>query len=274
MSHVLRSIGLRGHRPAFQSIQDAGILETHGSPISTRLGPPRLARTMERLLRARAEFPIMLSADHGPRYYSNVRHEMVPFLPAQYSRVLEVGCGEGAFVQLLSQPCETWGIELEPDRGARAATVMHKVLVGPYDAVQHELPLRYFDLVICNDVIEHLPDPEAFLTSIRARMTPGGHIVASIPNMRHWEVLAQLLVRKDWHYVQDGIMDRTHMKFFTEKSIERLFRETGFAVLQQEGINGVFHPLRRVIVRAIGYATFGYYRDIEYRQFAVRAQLP
>jgi 2-polyprenyl-3-methyl-5-hydroxy-6-metoxy-1,4-benzoquinol methylase len=208
----------------------------------------------------------------GRDYYANVRHEMVPFLPARYSRSLEVGCGEGVFTQLLAPGTEAWGVEMDHDSAAAAAPRMHRVLVGPYDAVQEQLPEQYFDLVVCNDVIEHLTDPEAFLQSILRRMVPGGCIIASIPNMRHWEVLWQLLVRKDWKYGREGILDRTHVRFFTEKSICRLFEEAGFTVEHQAGINGVFDPVRRLALKTIGVLTAEYYNDIAYRQFALRAR--
>jgi len=209
----------------------------------------------------------------GRNYYSNVRHEMVPFLPDRYSRVLEVGCGEGVFSTLLSQPYEMWGIEPEPESAARAASVLHKVLVGRFDEVSADLPAQYFDLVVCNDVIEHLPDPEVFLRSVARCMTPGAHLIASIPNMRHWEVLVQLLANKDWRYGRDGIMDRTHLRFFTEKSIKRLFQETGFDIERVSGINGAFDPVRRWVLQAFSALTLGYYSDIQYRQFGLLVRL-
>jgi 2-polyprenyl-3-methyl-5-hydroxy-6-metoxy-1,4-benzoquinol methylase len=215
------------------------------------------------------------SADHrpGPQYYANVRHEMVPFLPPEYSRVLEVGCGEGVFAPLLTRPCEKWGVEMDPASAERARQTMDRVLVGTYEEVASGLPERFFDLVVCNDVIEHMADPEAFLTAVRTRMAPGGHIVASIPNMRHWEVLWQLLVHKDWKYVREGIMDRTHLRFFTERSIRRLFEEGGFTIVRAAGINGVFDPVRRALFGLLSVLTLGLYRDTQFRQFAVLARL-
>lgn len=209
----------------------------------------------------------------GRHYFANPRHEMIPFLPERYSRVLEVGCGEGAFAGLL-QPCEIWGVEPEPASAVHATAHMHKVLVGRYDEVEADLPESYFDLVVCNDVIEHLADPESFLCSIRSRLVPGGYVVASIPNMRHWEVLWQLLVMKDWRYVREGILDRTHLRFFTEKSAARLFRTSGYVIERASGINDVFHPIRRAVLAFVGALTLGYYRDIGYRQFGIRARVP
>lgn len=191
-----------------------------------------------------------------------------------YSRVLEVGCGEGVFATLLKQPCETWGVEPEPASAARATSRMQKVLVGLFNDVADQIPRGYFDLVVCNDVIEHLGDPENFLAAIKECMAPRGYIIASIPNIRHWEVLWELLAKKDWRYGSSGILDRTHLRFFTEKSIRRLFETSGFCIEQVAGINGTFGPLRRAILRILGALTFGYYADVQFRQFALRARLP
>lgn len=209
----------------------------------------------------------------GRDYYSNVRHEMVPFLPLRYSRVLEVGCGEGVFAPLLQQPCEIWGVEMDAASAEVARTRLDRVLVGTFEQVQEELPFRYFDLVVCNDVIEHMPNPEAFLAAVRTRMAPGAGIIASIPNMRHWEVLWQLLVRRDWKYGREGILDRTHLRFFTEKSIRRLFEDAGFRIERTGGINGVFDASRRLLFATVSLVSLGHYRDTQFRQFAVLARL-
>jgi 2-polyprenyl-3-methyl-5-hydroxy-6-metoxy-1,4-benzoquinol methylase len=231
---------------------------------------------LKRVLAGANAVALVADAPEGPGrdYYSNVRHEMVPFLPPHYSRVLEVGCGEGRFVQLLTRRCEVWGVELDQESAAVAATRMNRVLVGAYDAVAHRLPDASFDLIVCNDVIEHMADADAFVWSIRTKLVRGGYVMASIPNMRHWEVLWQLLIRRDWKYGREGILDRTHLRFFTERSIRRLFEEAGFEIERQAGINGAFDPIRRAVLNGVAFMTLGHARDIQFRQFGVLARLP
>lgn len=86
------------------------------------------------------------------------------------------------------------------------------------DRTAAALPDQHFDMVICNDVIEHMVDHDHFLEHIKTKMRPGACIVGSIPNVRHLTALFKLLVAKDWPYSASGILDRTHLRFFTENS--------------------------------------------------------
>ena len=205
------------------------------------------------------------------RYFAGHRHEMSAFLPARYERVLEIGCGEGGFVASLSPGCERWGVEQHAISAEQARGRMHRILVGDFGAVQDELPDGYFDLVVCNDVIEHMPDHDAFLESLTHKMRDGAYLVASIPNMRYYYCLRELLLRKEWVYQDHGVMDRTHLRFFTERSIRRMLTDHAFEIDRFSGINRL-RGLRRVL-RAMFFVllTFGYYRDILFPQFAFRA---
>lgn len=83
--------------------------------------------------------------------------------------------------------------------------------------------------MILADVLEHLADPWETLRQVRRVLAPGGTVVASIPNVRHWQVVRDLLEGR-WEYAEAGILDRTHRWFFTRRSLARLFEETGFTV--------------------------------------------
>src|SRR5471030_449543 len=98
-------------------------------------------------------------------YYALARPEMRAFLPTRRARLLDVGCGNGMFAASLDGVQETWGIE--PTEAAEAAaTRLHHVIRGTFDAARPHLPLQYFDVIVCNDVIEHMPDHDAFLSRI------------------------------------------------------------------------------------------------------------
>ena len=203
-------------------------------------------------------------------YSQSMRTEMFDFLPSEYSKVLEVGCNVGNFSQLLSKPYEFWGVEPLKEAAEIAKTKMDKVLVGFYDNVANEIPNNYFDLIIATDVIEHMEKPWEFLQSIKKKMTVNASIILSIPNVRYYGNLKELLYEKDWEYKDDGILDITHARFFTKKSIVRLLNENGFKIEKMEGINPV--KVRKRNLPLYWLIKFIMGSDIEFLQFGIKAQ--
>ena len=161
-------------------------------------------------------------------------------IPEQYSRVLEIGCAAGLFREYFREDCEYWGVEPVSSIASAAATTLHRVIVGTFDEAAEQLPDNHFDLVVCNDVIEHMIDHDAFLESIKRKLTPDAIIMGSIPNVRYLRNLSQLMLKRDWEYQEDGILDRTHLRFFTEKSFKRCLRSHGYDIIDFRGISGLW----------------------------------
>lgn len=202
-------------------------------------------------------------------YYQNYREEMKPLLPTHYSRVLEIGCGEGYFRDNLSLGHEYWGVEPTAEIANRAMERLDKVLIGTYEEVADHIPSGYFDLVICNDVIEHMTDHDQFLQAIKSKMKAGGCLVASIPNVRHILNLFEVLVKKDWEYKNEGILDRTHFRFFTKKSLQRIIAENGYQSDQFIGINA--YRADSFIKGLFAYfVVLGLGQDTRFLQFGIR----
>jgi len=210
------------------------------------------------------------------RYFSNQRQEVAAFLPslADGARVIDIGCGEGAFRANLKTSTEYWGVEPEAGAARIAEKNLYKVLVGAYSEVSECIPDNYFDVVICADVIEHMSDPEAFLYSIKTKLRPGGFIVGSIPNLRYISALYEILVKKDFKYKDDGIMDRTHLRFFTRKSFKYTINSCGYIFEEYAGINQFRYrskSIKRLAIGVVGMffiAIFG--DDSKYMQYAFR----
>ncbi len=177
-------------------------------------------------------------------YYRQQRNDMRGFLPENPCRVLEIGCGEGGFIAGIPGSMETWGIEPNAAAASVAATKLHRVLTGRFEDVADQIPRGYFDLIVCNDVIEHMTDHDAFLREIRDRFAEGGVLVGSVPNMRNYKVLFDLLCLGDWQYRDSGIQDRTHLRWFTAKSLRRSLIDAGYRIEAFRGMNGSLSPRR------------------------------
>ena len=203
-------------------------------------------------------------------YYQNSRPELMPFLPQEIKAVLEVGCGSGVFLSELKNKypgVEVWGIEIE-SKAAAIAKKLGKILVGPAEKKLTQCPKKHFDLVVCNDVLEHMVDPYSFLNQLKPHFTKEGRILASIPNVRNFHNLKEVLLRKDWQYKDDGILDRTHLRFFTKKSMIAMFEEQGYEIEKIEGIN---HTGSRTF-KLLNLLTLGSQRDMAFEQFAIVAK--
>ena len=152
--------------------------------------------------------------------------------PASY--VLEVGCGAGSIIGHLAtaKGCRTLAVEPDARMAAAARAAGIEVIEGEIDdpTIQSSLAARGpFDVIIFADVLEHLVDPWQVLGVVRDWLTPGGSVLASIPNVAHWSIRLQLL-RGQWNYTHGYLMDSTHLRWFTLETARQLFTSTGYRV--------------------------------------------
>lgn len=204
-------------------------------------------------------------------YFSGQRPEMLRFIPAAAGSVLEVGCGNGGFSAGLKQQRPVHVTAIEPfHAAAEVARSRVDVLLNmtAEDGVR-ALAGESFDCIVFNDVLEHLVDPESMLLAASALLKPGGTIVASIPNIRFLPVLRALVLRGEWRYTDEGVLDRTHLRFFTQNSIHEMFTANGYRVETLEGINS-----RRLSwkYRLMNLLSFNLLSDTRHPQFAVVAE--
>lgn len=169
--------------------------------------------------------------DKGAQYYSHVRREIAPLIPEQCERVLEIGCGQGDTLLWLknSQKNCQWvgGVELFPDSGKIAQQRLDWFCAGNIEELSLPIEKASLDLILCLDVLEHLVDPWKVVAQLDALLKPGGSIVASIPNIRFFRASLGLVVCGNWRYEQEGILDRTHLRFFTKKTAIELMQSSG-----------------------------------------------
>ena len=200
-------------------------------------------------------------------YFSENRPEMVKLLPIDAKVILEVGCGSGGFAGNLKSiyNVHITGIEPFAMAAAQARTKLDHVIQLPVDDAIELLSGRKFDCIVCNDVLEHLVDPWQTLQRLKNLLSEKGVVVASLPNMRFMPVLKDLFINGNWHYVDVGVMDRTHLRFFTKKSILQLFEESGYAIKHLEGINSISLPWKFSLMNKV---FLGRFEDCKYQQYA------
>lgn len=154
-------------------------------------------------------------------------------------RVLDVGCGTGCISELVVQDCgaDLTGIEPDADRAAKAQKRGLNVIQG-YLFKNFFKEHGKYDVVLFIDVLEHLSSPGVLLQMVRLGLNPDGYIIVSVPNVAHWSVRWNLL-RGIFNYEQYGIMDSTHLRWFTRHSLRKLFERTGYEVVTMDSTLGL-----------------------------------
>lgn len=172
--------------------------------------------------------------------YSATRDELAPYVPRDARRVLDIGCGVGGFGATLRRilpGAELWGVEPVEEAAKAARGGYDQVVTGFFPDDTDGLPAGSFDAVFMLDVLEHMIDPRPALLAARVLLSADGVLVASIPNVRHFDVWWPLVRHGRWDYTETGLMDRTHLRWFTRSSIADLFDSAGWEVLALDGIN-------------------------------------
>ncbi|MDR4499747.1 MAG: class I SAM-dependent methyltransferase [Candidatus Scalindua sp.] len=183
------------------------------------------------------EYSSPLKIDYDSKYDDRPRTELLQMVTETPQRVFEIGCGSGATGYALKQKFQ--GLEftgLEPDEKAAriAENRLDKIIVSDIEKVHLEaygIKKEYFDLIICADVLEHLYDPWKTLFILRDYLKPHGKILASIPNTQYINLIINLL-NGHWTYEKHGLLDATHLRFFTLNEIKKMFTGSGYKIVR------------------------------------------
>lgn len=206
--------------------------------------------------------------DKSESYFSHARKEIGALLPLQCGRVLEIGCGSGATLGWLRQDrrtSHTVGVEIAEAAAKDAKTNVDEVYCLDFE--HSELPSQNagFDVILCLDVLEHMVNPWGAVDRLVNRyLKRGGVLVVSLPNVRHYSVVLPLLFRGQWNYDDAGLLDRTHLRFFTRDSALGLLTHPQLAPARDKDAKpdwrsrkGLFNILTGGLFR--GVLTYQYY---------------
>lgn len=184
-------------------------------------------------------------------YFSGARADFVDRLPRDPSaQILEVGCGTGATGALaLSEGCcgRYIGVELFPAAAAEAREVLSDVTVGNVETLAFDWQPAAFDVMIFSEVLEHLVEPGEVLKRLARYVRPGGLLLASSPNISHWRVIRELVMGR-FNLADQGVFDRTHLRWFTPESFAGMAEAAGFDV-EEIGPVTAFSPRTELISR-------------------------
>lgn len=207
-----------------------------------------------------------------PTYYSNSRPEMLELVPNDAIRILELGCGSGNFggqLKLDNSQRIVIGVEYNELAKSNAENKLDKVYQLDLNDPSASLSEGNFDCLVCNDVLEHIVDPWSVLKNFQKKVRSGGTVILSIPNIRNHKVLRKLVFHGLWEYTDEGILDRTHLRFFTKKSIIQLAEQANLSEIQIKGINASRFPRWLKIINLLSRNRFD---DLRWQQFALIAK--
>jgi 2-polyprenyl-3-methyl-5-hydroxy-6-metoxy-1,4-benzoquinol methylase len=206
------------------------------------------------------------------RYFLDAKPVLLELLDPRGLRILDAGCAGGANGELMKRAGarEVVGIELAAEAAELARARLDGVIVGDLATVDlAAIAGEPFDALLFIDVLEHLLDPQATLVRYLELVKPGGLVVASIPNVAHVWVIANLLAGR-WPQRDSGIFDRTHLRFFARRDMVHLLESAG---LQVSEVRPYFGRYRSIRALSLGLSLY-VFRNYFARQYLLVARKP
>lgn len=206
--------------------------------------------------------------DKAIDYYDNYRSDIIPLLPKHSARALEIGCGTGNTLAYLKANgyCDwTYDVEMFPEALDRAASNVDILYSCNIEGAVLPIEPHSINLILCLDVLEHLVNPEKVISYLHTLLAPGGIIIASIPNVRHYSVVFPLVFKNEWEYKNAGVLDSTHLRFFVKKTAIDLMESSGLKL--EDLVHSGLFTKKQKILSAI---TFGAIRSFCTLQYLIK----
>ena len=173
-------------------------------------------------------------SEKSSTYFHGERRDLIDRLSPDPDRsILEIGCGDGAtgvYAKDTGRCGRYVGLELSPQAAEIAASRLDEVCVGNIEEMSLPETLGEFDVLIASEVLEHFVDPWSVLKRLHKLLKPGAVVFASSPNVAHRAIL-KMLLSGGWDLEDAGVMDRTHLRWFTPRTYAAMFEDSGYGVV-------------------------------------------
>lgn len=172
-------------------------------------------------------------------YFHSTNHVIFKLIGDE-KKILDVGCGTGRLLEELKQKkgCYVVGIEADKEKADVAKMRCDSVIIEDVEELKENIfDVKYFDVIVFEDTLEHLKNPQIVLEKFRRYLKDDGYVLISIPNIANWTIRLKLLTGK-WGYKDLGILDKTHLKFFTLKTAKRMVEDSGFKIIHTSCTSG------------------------------------
>jgi 2-polyprenyl-3-methyl-5-hydroxy-6-metoxy-1,4-benzoquinol methylase len=189
-------------------------------------------------------------------YFSLERQIFKNAIPENGLRILDIGCGNGVLGAYFrnEQKCEVFGIDINENACMEAQKNLDGVLHANVEVIDLPYETEYFDTIIMGDVVEHLINPVIALKKLLLVLKPGGKIFITVPNIRNWKEVCNLVFHDKWEYDTWGILDYTHLRFFTKTSIVSMLQKGQINVIDAQWV--IQQPSKSNIINKLSFGLF------------------
>jgi len=211
-------------------------------------------------------------ANQSDTYYTLPRNEIFELVNVapRPKKIVEFGCGFGALGKTIKESwdCHLTGLELNPEAAKFLAPVYDEFRIVDLEEFNINDLSSSYDCFIYADVLEHLRQPDLILKQHLAKLENGGTVIISIPNIRNLKVIFDLLIKGEWTYSSSGILDKTHYKFFTKKTLLSMLNEAGLTVELIKSNRDEFTGIKKIAA----FISYLFVPDLRVCQWIIRAK--
>jgi len=201
-------------------------------------------------------------------YYEIERHEIIDEITIGNHNVLDIGCAKGKTAEIIrskGKAKHVVGVELNAAIGEKAERLFDVLIIGDIEKVEVPTPFGHYDYILAGDVLEHLVDPWNVLLKMRDALKSDGKIIFSVPNIRNWTVWLPLVLLGRWEYTEYGILDSTHLRFFTKRTCIDMVKNSDMRIIS-------IRPAGSRVSRIFNRLGMSFFEQITAMQFIVVCQ--